>query len=79
MDLDQQLQKFLIFIVESRPGLASLGLLAGLALAVWLGTVMLRWIVWVAVSLARAVLAAVTSVSTLVAACVVLAVFALTR
>lgn len=79
MDLDQQLQKFLICIVESRPGFASLALLAGIAFTAWMTTTIARRLLLFAFHLGRAVFTAVTSLSTLVAVCVVFAVFVVTR
>jgi hypothetical protein len=71
------LQKFIVFSAESRPGTGALAFLAGVALAVWLVTVLARQVIWLIYRLARMVIVAMASRSTVVATVVVCAALAL--
>ncbi|GAA0934748.1 hypothetical protein [Virgisporangium aurantiacum] len=81
MDIDQirtQLELFTVCSVESRPGVAALTLLVAVAATAWTTTVMVRRMIASALALAQAMVAAVANLSIVLAACLVLAVLALT-
>jgi hypothetical protein len=73
-----ELAAFIEFSTYSRPGVAVLGLLAAVVAIIWVATEFARWMIGYVMALARVVVTAVASLSTVLIVTVVLVVFAVT-
>ena len=78
MDLDQILPQLEKFGVESRLGIFMLGVLAALAVILWVATAMLRSVVRFVVAVAEAVTAVLANLSAVLVAGLIVVVLTLT-
>lgn len=81
MNLDQiqrELERFIVFSAESRPGVGGLLLLAALVAAAWAATLMGRWLLAYTIAVLRALIATAASLSALAVACLAVVVLLLT-